>query len=211
MLRSLVGSEMCIRDRPEPRASLALGALVGAAGAVALLRAFQHKSREPSPGLAGLSGDLVASLKEKSLHITTVESCTGGGLACWITNVSGASSVIKGARVTYSNEEKILLGVPKTVIDEFSVYSEQTAVAMARAGIAAAAKAEIGVGITGSISRVDPNNPNSEPGVVYFGVVYGNNVVSRKCLFADQGERWEVKDRAIEVALKMVLDVLDGT
>ena len=155
-----------------------------------------------------LAGGVVQELRAGNLFITTVESCTGGGLANALTDISGASEVMKGAFVCYSNEQKIVLGVPADVIDCYTVYSVETAVAMAEAGMRAAVCADISVGITGSISRVDPANPNSQPGVVYIAVKKGDTVISRKFVFADEGERWEVKERAILEALKMVLEIL---
>ncbi len=156
-----------------------------------------------------LAQQLVTKLKEKNLYVSTVESCTGGGLANAITNISGASEIMKESFITYSNEAKIKLGVPKEIIDKYTVYSEETARAMAVAGLRASIKADIGVGVTGSISRVDPANPNSKPGEVYLGVVYQDKIESKKFVFADEGERYEVKDRAILEALKMVNDIIE--
>lgn len=158
--------------------------------------------------LLHLAAQVVQSLREKNLFIVTVESCTGGGLANAVTNIAGASEVMKAGFVTYSNEQKVVLGVPAEVIERFTVYSLEVAEAMARAGIRTAAKADIGVGITGSISRVDPANPNSQPGTVYIAVCQGEKTISRKFVFSDEGERWEVKERAIQEALKMVLEII---
>ncbi len=154
-----------------------------------------------------LGTQVVGRLRQDNLFITTVESCTGGGLANAITNISGASEVIKGAFVTYSNEQKIALGVPAEVIDVHGVYSLQTAEAMARVGLQRAVSADIAVGITGSISRADPNNPNSVPGIIYVAVVFGDRTAAQVLSFTE-GERWEIKDRAIGEALGMVLSVL---
>ncbi|MEM7395782.1 MAG: CinA family protein [Verrucomicrobiota bacterium] len=151
---------------------------------------------------------MVQTLKQRELFMTTVESCTGGGFSNWITNISGASEVFQGGRVTYSNEEKLELGVPLAVIDQYTVYSLETALAMAEAGIRKAVRADVGVGITGSISRIDPANPGSRPGEVYIAVVFGDLKVARKFIFSDAGERWDVKDLAIEEALNMVLEIL---
>lgn len=155
-----------------------------------------------------LATQVVTKLRQGNLFITSVESCTGGGLANAITNISGASEVIKGAFITYSNEQKIALGVPPEVIEEYTVYSTQTAEAMAQIGLAAAVKADVAVGITGSISRADPNNPNSVPGIIYAAVKYGDRLESRVLNFME-GERWEIKDKAIGEALKMILGILE--
>lgn len=104
------------------------------------------------------------------LSITTMESCTGGLLASLITDTEGASGILRGAFVTYSNEAKIRAGVPEDVIERYSVYSEETAAAMAQA-CRRYFDAEIGVGVTGSFGNIDPANPaSSVPGRVYFAV-----------------------------------------
>ncbi len=161
-----------------------------------------------SAELVLLVGMLIELLRKQGLYITTVESCTGGGLANAITNVSGSSGIFKGGFVTYSNEQKIALGVPKEVIEKYTVYSLQTAEALAKAGMKAAVKADIAVGITGSITRVDPNNPNSRPGEIYIAVLYRDKALSRKFVFSEAAERWQVKEQAEIKALQMVLEVV---
>ena len=49
---------------------------------------------------------LTEELREKNISITTMESCTSGQIASLITDTEGASGIIKGAFVTYSNEAK---------------------------------------------------------------------------------------------------------
>ena len=154
-----------------------------------------------------LAERLVSELKQKGLYITTVESCTGGGLAYYITNIPGASEVMKDSFVTYSNEAKISLGVPEAVIAEFTVYSEETARAMAEAGFLKSVKADICVGITGSISRSDPSNPNSTPGIIYIGIKYGDRIVSQTLEISDE-RRFDVKQKIIEKTLEIILDMM---
>ena len=69
----------------------------------------------------------IEKLKQKNKTISTLESCTGGGVAIVITNLVGASVVLKFSAVTYSNEYKIKMGVSKDVINKYSVYSIETA------------------------------------------------------------------------------------
>jgi PncC family amidohydrolase len=76
---------------------------------------------------------LTETLREKNISITTMESCTSGQIASLITDTEGASGIMKGAFVTYSNEAKIMQGVPEEIIDKYSVYSKETACAMADA------------------------------------------------------------------------------
>ena len=66
---------------------------------------------------------IVKQLIDKNLTISTMESCTGGGIANAITNISGASAIIKESFVTYCNEAKVKHGVPAVLIEQYTVYS----------------------------------------------------------------------------------------
>ena len=79
------------------------------------------------------------------MTITTMESATSGQIASLITDTEGSSAVLKGAFVTYCNEAKIMQGVPAEIIDKYTVYSTQTAEAMAKA-CTAVYQADIGIG-----------------------------------------------------------------
>lgn len=92
-------------------------------------------------------------LKENNKTIATMESCTGGYLANVITNVEGASDIFKYGAVTYSNEAKIKMGVSKDIIDTYTVYSKETAEAMATT-IAEVAHSNLGIGITGQMGSI---------------------------------------------------------
>ena len=108
-------------------------------------------------------------LIEKKKTITTMESCTSGQVASLITDTKGASAVMKGAFITYSNEAKIMQGVSAKTIEKFGVYSSQTAEEMAKV-CRKIYGADIGIGVTGSLGNVDPNNEDSVPGEVFFAI-----------------------------------------
>ena len=121
---------------------------------------------------------LTKLLIEKHMTITTMESATAGQLASLITDTEGSSAVLKGAFVTYCNEAKIMQGVPKEIIDQYTVYSRETAEAMAKACIKAY-QADIGIGVTGTMGNVDPDNQaSSVPGQVYFAMGIEGNMKS---------------------------------
>ena len=101
--------------------------------------------------------EIVNLLIKKGKTISTMESCTGGALVNEITNIPGSSEVIKFSAVTYSNEFKIKMGVPKEIIEKYTVYSMETAKAMAKT-ISKFTESDYGVGITGKLNRVDPYN-----------------------------------------------------
>ncbi|MBE5923968.1 MAG: CinA family protein [Lachnospiraceae bacterium] len=122
--------------------------------------------------------DLTCALIEKKLTITTMESATAGQIASLITDTEGSSAIIKGACITYSNEAKILEGVPAETIHKYSVYSEETARAMAEV-CRKKYHANIGVGVTGTMGNVDPANAaSSVPGQVYFAISYDGEITS---------------------------------
>lgn len=119
---------------------------------------------------------LTRLLIAKELTITTMESATSGQIASLITDTEGSSAVLKGAFVTYCNEAKIMQGVPAEIIDKYTVYSKETAGAMAKA-CRKAYNANIGIGVTGTMGNVDPANPDvSVPGQVYFAIDIDGNV-----------------------------------
>lgn len=100
---------------------------------------------------------IIKMLSTSGYTLATMESCTGGGLASAITNISGASDILHESYVTYCNDAKIKYGVQKEIIDTYTVYSPNTAIAMANA-VKITSKADVGIGITGQLGRVDPNN-----------------------------------------------------
>lgn len=113
--------------------------------------------------------EVVEKLIEKKKTISTMESCTGGALANAITNVEGASEILKFSAVTYSNEFKIKMGVPKETIDKYSVYSMETAKEMSK-NISNFTNSSYGVGITGKINRPDPNNQVGSNSIIFISI-----------------------------------------
>ena len=113
--------------------------------------------------------ELVQNLTEKGKTISSMESCTGRGFTNAITNIEGASEVLKFSAVTYSNEFKIKMGVSKEIIDKYTVYSNETARAMSKT-ISDYTNSDYGVGITGKLNRIDKNNLFGEDNIVYFSI-----------------------------------------
>ena len=71
--------------------------------------------------------------------------------------------------------------------------------------------ADVGVGITGSISRRDQTNPNSNPGEIYIAVVFGTNIKAKSFTFEDSVGRSETKEQVIKKALEMILEILESS
>ena len=147
---------------------------------------------------------LTELLIEWNMSITTMESATAGQIASLITDTEGASAIFKGASITYSNETKIMQGVSAEVIHKYTVYSKETAEAMATA-CANMYGADIGIGVTGTMGNTDPDNADaSVPGQVYFAISLKGSVRSYVVEIPQQPSRLMYK---LAVA-KEVYDVL---
>ena len=118
--------------------------------------------------------EVIKILTEKNKTIATMESCTGGGVVNAITNIEGASDVLKFSAVTYSNEYKIKLGVSSDTIDKYSVYSVEVAREMAL-NISKFAESNYGIGITGKLNRVDKNNPYGSDNIIFVSIYDKDN------------------------------------
>lgn len=115
---------------------------------------------------------VVNALIKHGLHISFAESCTGGLAAARIVDVPNASYVLDASFVTYANQAKVkFVSVAEESIAEHGVVSECVALSMAK-GAAAAANAEIGVGISG-IAGPSGGSPEKPVGTVCFGFYFG--------------------------------------
>jgi nicotinamide-nucleotide amidase len=100
-------------------------------------------------GDATLEETLVRMLAGRNKTLALAESCTGGMLANRLTNVPGASAVLKCGLVTYSNEAKRdFLGVSTAALKEHGAVSEVVARLMAE-GARQRCRADYALSITG--------------------------------------------------------------
>lgn len=151
--------------------------------------------------------ELVTKLTNKRYTIATAESCTGGLLSGTIVNVDGASEVFGYGYVTYSEEAKEqLVHVGHDTLARYGAVSAETAGEMA-AGCERAAKADMGLSTTG-IAGPGGGTPELPAGLVYIGCSLHSKLEIRRFLF--QGNRNEVRSQAVEAALALALECLEG-
>ena len=151
---------------------------------------------------------VVKILDKNKKTISTMESCTGGGVANAITNIEGASEVFKFSAVTYSNEYKIKMGVDKNIIDEYSVYSMETANEMSK-NISKFTNSNYGVGITGKLNRVDRFNPYGLDNVVYISIYdKDNNKYYNSIVEAKLSTRKDNKELVINEVIKLLNEII---
>ena len=89
------------------------------------------------------------ALKKANLSVTTAESCTGGGIAYYITSVAGSSHWFGRGAVTYSNEAKSeMIGVRTETVKKYGAVSRETAAEMAE-GALNSSKADLAIAVSG--------------------------------------------------------------
>ena len=141
---------------------------------------------------------IVKNLIVRNKTIATMESCTGGYIASAITNIEGASNILKFSAVTYSNEYKIKMGVDPEIIDKYSVYSEETAKDMSKK-ISEFAHSDYGVGVTGKLGVPDEQNLHGKDNQVFISVYdKDNNLYFTDTLYIMGRDRKESKQVVLD-------------
>ena len=85
----------------------------------------------------------------KKATLAVAESCTGGLISHWLTNVPGSSEYFLYSGVTYSNESKSkLLGVSTKILERYGAVHEETVKEMAE-GVRRAAGSTYGLATSG--------------------------------------------------------------
>jgi nicotinamide-nucleotide amidase len=134
--------------------------------------------------------------------LALAESCTGGLVSEWITDVPGSSRYFRGAVVAYADDAKVrLLGVAPATLREHGAVSEQVAAEMAH-GAAASFGASIGLAITG-IAGPEGAVPGKPVGTVYLALKTRDRLVARRAHYP--GNRAAVRTAAASEALRMAL------
>jgi PncC family amidohydrolase len=114
--------------------------------------------------------------------LVTAESCTGGLLGKWMTDLPGSSRVYWGGFVVYSDDAKMrLLGVEKRLIDSFGAVSAEVASAMAASALGKSS-ADVGIAVSG-IAGPDGGTPEKPVGTVWAAVALRGGKTSVRRLF----------------------------
>lgn len=147
---------------------------------------------------------VLAACRQRSWLLATAESCTGGLVGAWLTQVPGASEVYLGGVVAYANSVKTkLLGVPETLLAQVGAVSREVAEAMAL-GVSRLG-AHCGLAITG-IAGPSGGTPTKPVGTVHMAVATPRQLVHRQKHFG--GSRNTVRELAANFALDLLRRVL---
>jgi nicotinamide-nucleotide amidase len=140
-------------------------------------------------------------LTKHNLTLAVAESCTGGLVSHWLTNIPGSSTYFQGGVVSYSNQLKEqLLQVPIEMLREHGAVSQEVAEAMAT-GIKRLAQVDLGAAVTG-IAGPSGGTPEKPVGLVYIAVADQTGVYSRR--YEWHGIREIIKQRAAQALLNLI-------
>ncbi|MGO4904419.1 CinA family nicotinamide mononucleotide deamidase-related protein [Flavobacterium sp. W20_MBD1_R3] len=140
-------------------------------------------------------------LTKQNKTIATAESCTGGKIAMLLSTAAGASSYFAGSVVSYSTQAKIdVLGIPESLISEYSVVSGEVASAMALS-IKMRMNTDYAIATTGNAGPTKGDS-DAEIGTVFIAIATPSEVIVEEFNFGQPREK--VIDRAVIKSLELV-------
>ncbi len=144
-------------------------------------------------------------LKSRGLMLATAESCTGGGVAQAITEISGSSEWFERGFVTYANRAKVeMLGVSEETLRLHGAVSEAVVREMAE-GALRHSHAHISLAVSG-IAGPTGGTPEKPVGTVFFAWSLRNGETwARKHLLT--GNRAEIRAQSVRIALEGLLEM----
>jgi nicotinamide-nucleotide amidase len=151
------------------------------------------------------------ALRERDLKLVTAESCTGGQIGDWITDVPGSSDYYLGGVVAYSYEAKMrLLGVPAGLLAQYGAVSRETVLAMVQGARAMLAddfplQQTVAVSVSG-IAGPGGGMPGKPVGLVWIGLEGPGFTGAYR--FVWPGNRSENKRASAGEALRLLLEYL---
>ena len=187
-----LGGHQGAADRPgRPRRAAAVGVLDPVEAEVRAIL---------GPIVFGMDDDTMESvvidlLRARGLTLGLAESVTGGLVAARLTDVAGASDVLRGSIVSYASEVKFdLLGV-----EPGPVVNEETAMAMA-AGARRVLGADVGLGLTGVAG---PAEQDGMPvGTLCIGLALGEELTAVTVRLP--GQRLQMRQLSVISALDLL-------
>ena len=147
-------------------------------------------------------------LRQKGIKLALAESCTGGLISHWITNVPGSSDYYLGGVSAYAYEAKErLLGVNHATLAVYGAVSRETALEMARG-----ARQVFGAGLSASVTGIaGPGGgmPNKPVGLVWIALSAPEGDWAYRYIF--DGNRIENKTASACQVLRLLVDYLTGS
>jgi nicotinamide-nucleotide amidase len=154
--------------------------------------------------VAHVAADLIERLTQRGLTVAVAESLTGGLLCAALTEVPGASAVVRGGVVAYATELKAsVLNVSEELLASKGAVDAEVALQMA-AGVAASLGADIGLSTTG-VAGPEPQDGKAV-GTVFIACVWGQKRAVEELSLS--GTRNEIRSLTVHAALRMLASVV---
>lgn len=151
---------------------------------------------------------IINELRKRNLTLGIAESVTGGMIASTFVDVAGASKVLKGSIVAYTDFAKSkLLGVSTDILEKYTAYSANVAREMAK-GIRNRLNTDISISVTGFAGPFTNNIPESDKKCeVYFCIIIIDKVYDFEMTILDEGRtnnRITIVSKIIEELFKLI-------
>ena len=154
---------------------------------------------------------IVAELTHRGHTLAVAESLTGGALCSALVDIPGASAVLAGGVVSYSNDSKSqLLGVDHELIARTGPVTAEVALAMAEGAsrVVSPGPTDWAVATTG-VAGPDADAVSGTPaGVVFLAVVGPGGSWTKRLELA--GDRQEIRNQAVVAALQLLSAAVVG-
>lgn len=146
--------------------------------------------------------EIAQFLVENGSRISTAESCTSGYVSNILTSIPGSSNFFEGSLVVYSNNAKInVLGVDKSLIDEYTEVSEQVAKNMADR-VKEIMGTEYSIATTGYADVKGFGTNENPPGTIYIAVSTPEKTYTKRLTLKDS------RTRNVYLATNEALEIL---
>ena len=151
-----------------------------------------------------LARSLIARLLERGETVATAESLTAGLVCATLTEVPGASAVVRGGLIVYATELKaVLAGVDEALLAQFGAVHPEVAAQLAE-GARDRCRADWGLGLTG-VAGPDPQD-GVVPGTVHVGIAGPGSRGVRTHWF--EGDRASVRTKSVRAAFHLLTEHL---
>ncbi len=149
---------------------------------------------------------LIEALTSSGLTLAVAESCTGGLISKYLTDVAGASQCFLGGAVTYSNASKVdLLDVAIETLNQHGAVSEAVVLEMAQ-GAMSKYNANCGIAVSG-IAGPGGGLEDKPVGTVCIAVIVNSEKLQYKHVFTQRfpGDRSRVRLHSALTAMRTLL------
>ncbi len=154
-----------------------------------------------------LASVLINLLRDRGESLALAESCSGGNLGASLTAIPGASNILLGGVIAYSNLIKQkYLNVPAGLIKKYGAVSSEVAKAMAQ-GVKNNFQSDWGIAITG-LAGPGGSSKAKPIGLVHFAIEGPNYSKSMKEVFPSFKSRVEIQNLSVVFAIDQLRLVL---